>query len=441
MSGRRLPWVTLAVAGAAIVVHLVPAAGEWLVYDRARVDAGEAWRIVTGSVVHFSTSHLALDVAAVGGAGVLVERRGRMRFALLCLAALAAVGIAVHLLAPGLARYAGLSGVAFAVLATCALDMYAEHGAMRRVGMGLLGILAAKLAADLLRPTPLLLDGDAGVVAAPVSHVAGIAVGIAVAAAGAMLGRVRRASIPARHAGRLAAMVLVLVALTACMPPTERLRHGAPVAPVVLRHATRAADDAAPRSAPRRLGVAVASESMTGRSGGVFGRMDGPTVLTASERDGIARRIAAMLRQQPALRGSEIVVLPAGAEQLGRDELATRHGIDALCMVGYDQVRRTSNGRLLLLEVGLLLPPFVLPTLRSEASTMVDVVAVRLRDGRMLFRGGAASRVRGRAVPMYAGSHAHDLRVRGLHEAVAALGAELPSMLAELDDTASAARP
>ena len=179
---RRLPWVTLAVAGAAVAVHLVPTAGEWLVYDRARVDAGESWRLATGSLVHVSVAHLALDVAAFGVGGAVMERGGRARFALLCLASLVAVGMSVHLFAPGLARYAGLSGLAYAVLAACALDATAAGGRTRRVGATLAAVVATKLALDVARPAPLFFDGAPGVVAAPVSHAAGVLVAVVAAA-------------------------------------------------------------------------------------------------------------------------------------------------------------------------------------------------------------------------------------------------------------------
>lgn len=418
---RRLPWITLAVAGAAVAVHALPTAGEWLVYDRARVDAGEWWRIASASLVHVSAAHLALDVAAFGVGGAVVERRGRAHFALLCLAAAVAVGVGVHLFAPGLARYAGLSGVAHAALAAWALDALGERGATRWVGAGLLAVVAAKLAIDLSRPAPLFFDAGADVVAAPASHLAGLLV----------------AAILAIRWRRLALLCPVL-ATVACATPTEHLRVGAAAAPVVLRHARRAADDAAPPARPRRIGVAIASESAPRRWGGVIANMQGGMGLSFAARDTLARELAAILRRQPALRGSEIVVLPPGDEELARDRLAARHGIDALCMVGYEQMQRTSNSPFLLLELALLAPPFILPTLRGEATTLLDVVAVRLDDGRALFRAGATSRVHARAVPMFAGSHPRDLRLRGLHEAVAAVAADLPRALAGLADTTAA---
>jgi rhombotail lipoprotein len=230
------------------------------------------------------------------------------------------------------------------------------------------------------------------------------------------------------------ALMPLLLGGAACVRPAEHVRHGAPVAPVVLRHARPATDGAAPVSRPQRLGVAVARESMLGRTGGVFGNTGGTHALGPADRDAVAQRVAALLRQQPALRGTEVVVLPDGVERLAGAELRARHGIDALCMVGYEQTQRTSNGPLLLLELALLVPPFVLPTMRGEAATTLDLIAVRLDDGRALFHGGSTSRVHGRAVPMFAESHAHDLRVRGLHDAVAALGAELPRILTDLDD-------
>lgn len=167
---RRLPWLTLAVAGVACLVHATPGARGWLVFDRAIV-AAEPWRLATGSLVHWSLSHLLLDLAAFGAGAMLVERRSRARLALLLVVASIGVGASVHLLAPGLARYAGLSGVAYAVLVAAALDLLAGDET-RGVGLAAVAALAAKLWLDVTASAPLLVDaGD--VVAAPVAHVAG----------------------------------------------------------------------------------------------------------------------------------------------------------------------------------------------------------------------------------------------------------------------------
>lgn len=199
---RRVPWLTLAIVGVAIVVQATPAAAERLVHDRARVAAGEWWRLLTGSLVHLSRAHLVMDLAAFGVAGALVERRGRARHALLCLAALALVGLAVQLLAPALARYAGLSGVAFAVLGLAALDLVVDGGAARWMGVAALAALVVKLALDFARPLPLLLD--TGAVAVPVSHAAGLVAALATGALSRRSRITKPAAPPAQRTGAIA---------------------------------------------------------------------------------------------------------------------------------------------------------------------------------------------------------------------------------------------
>lgn len=190
---RRLPWLTLGVAGSACLVHALPAARGWLLYDRALV-AAEPWRMATGSLVHWNLSHLLLDLAAFAAGAVLVERRGRAPLALLLAVAAVGVGASVHLLSPALARYAGLSGVAYAVLVAAALDLLAAP-ATRGVGLAAVATLAAKLWIDVTASAPLFVDaGD--VVAAPVAHLAGSAVAVVLWWRGAFR-RPRRAAAPA----------------------------------------------------------------------------------------------------------------------------------------------------------------------------------------------------------------------------------------------------
>jgi rhomboid family GlyGly-CTERM serine protease len=167
------------VVGAAVLAWLVPTLGEALVLDRNAVHAGALWRIATGSLVHFSAEHLAYNVLVVGVAGWLLERRGRGVTSLLLASALG-VGGAVLLFAPELQRYAGLSGVAYALVVMLALDALGDGGTCRRLGVITLVVTGAKLAWELGAGQYLLVDAaTATFVPVPVSHAAGTAVALA----------------------------------------------------------------------------------------------------------------------------------------------------------------------------------------------------------------------------------------------------------------------
>lgn len=181
MRGARVPGVTLSVCGAALAVAAFEPLGRLLIYDRAAVESGEVWRLLTGSLVHHTPSHLLWNLAAIAVTGTLIELLGLgRRLAVLCLAAAAAVGVAVHLFDPALDVYAGLSGVAVAAVAFLCLDGLGERGAWRWTCAAALAALAAKLAVELGTGSSVFGDlSTAGFTLAPVSHLAGALAAVA----------------------------------------------------------------------------------------------------------------------------------------------------------------------------------------------------------------------------------------------------------------------
>jgi len=112
--GVRPPWLTLAVAVVIVGVFAAgPATFDALVFDRAAIASGEAWRVLTGHLVHVDTGHLILDLAALVVLGGLVECAGHGSRPLLVLlgAGAGVVTAALWVLEPDLARYCGISGV------------------------------------------------------------------------------------------------------------------------------------------------------------------------------------------------------------------------------------------------------------------------------------------------------------------------------------------
>lgn len=179
MIWRRLPLATIALAAGAIGVAIIPALQHVLVLDRDAVAAGELWRVATGSLVHFSTSHLLYDLAVVVLASALLERRG-WPVAPIVLASATAIGAAVLLFTPELARYGGLSGVACTLVALYALDCLTVRGATRAAGVLVLMLSAVKLGWE-MRSGTFVFVADAGDAFRPVplAHVVGAGVGVA----------------------------------------------------------------------------------------------------------------------------------------------------------------------------------------------------------------------------------------------------------------------
>lgn len=179
MTRRQAPVATIGLALAAIVVALVPTLQRWLVLDRAAVGTGQLWRVATGSLVHFSASHLVLDLLAVGIPGAMLESRGRHIGGAIVLASVA-VGVAVLALDPALALYGGLSGVAYALVVLAALDGATSKGIERAAALAVLALTVAKLWWEMRSGSFLLVHGAAGsFVPVPVSHLAGSVAGAA----------------------------------------------------------------------------------------------------------------------------------------------------------------------------------------------------------------------------------------------------------------------
>jgi rhomboid family GlyGly-CTERM serine protease len=191
---RDAPWTT----GLGLVVVLLnlglvvpwidPATLE---FDRRAVERGEVWRLLTGSLVHWSFGHLVLDLGALLAVGLLCEEGLGRRYAIILAAAFVAVALVV-LVAPEVERYRGLSGVdagqyAAALAAEIRRQWRSSRGtnaapASRRcAGFALPAaaalLFAVKLAVEwstgrLVLPTPGL--GDLGV-PLPLAHLAGVA--------------------------------------------------------------------------------------------------------------------------------------------------------------------------------------------------------------------------------------------------------------------------
>lgn len=159
---------------------------EALGYQRAAVDAGQWWRLVSGSFVHTNAAHWALDLGALVLLVALASQRTRTAL-LLALPLLAtATMLGEHLLL-GHAWAVGLSGALHGLALMLALDR-CQAAVVRLVGV----LAAAKVLAELVSGPA---AAAAALIGAPVlvsQHALGLAAGLLFAAAGAALGAARR---------------------------------------------------------------------------------------------------------------------------------------------------------------------------------------------------------------------------------------------------------
>lgn len=127
-------------AGLAVLLYATgPSTVDALRYDRDAILSGQAWRLVTGHLVHADAPHLGWNLAGLALVWFLFARDYSLRqwFAILFASTLA-IDLGFLLLEPGLAWYVGFSGVLHGCMAAGLVAWLAT-------GRDLLGILATAL--------------------------------------------------------------------------------------------------------------------------------------------------------------------------------------------------------------------------------------------------------------------------------------------------------
>ncbi|MCF1503414.1 rhombosortase [Afifella sp. H1R] len=127
----RLPWFTLGLAALTAALYaLAGGAPSGLVYDRAAIEAGEVWRLVTGHLVHLDLHHLGYNLGALLALGIAYELApfGGPRRLALHIFGFGALAVTATLLAvfPDTLRYCGLSAVLNTLYATLTLGLWKE---------------------------------------------------------------------------------------------------------------------------------------------------------------------------------------------------------------------------------------------------------------------------------------------------------------------------
>ncbi len=169
------PWVTLVVALFAVGVAVWPGNTSALEYERDAVRHGEWWRLWTSHFVHFGASHLIWNLAVLLPAAAWSERLSPQRARLLLLLGPGFIGGALYILDPALQRYAGLSGVAAALLAFLALTQLSRGTSDRWFWAAVLLLLAVKVIAEFLAERPLFARFvEPGAYPVPLAHLVGI---------------------------------------------------------------------------------------------------------------------------------------------------------------------------------------------------------------------------------------------------------------------------
>jgi rhomboid family GlyGly-CTERM serine protease len=169
-----------------LIFQVAPEMAQNAEYNRAAIDGGQAWRLLTCHLTHCNWEHLFWDAAMFALLGTLCERRDRTGWGVCCLVSALAISCLVWVVQPEILAYRGLSGVDTALFVLLAIDVSARRWAARDwmslviIAALLIGLIA-KTAYEAVTGGTLFVDhAQAGFVAVPLAHLAGAATGLVV---------------------------------------------------------------------------------------------------------------------------------------------------------------------------------------------------------------------------------------------------------------------
>ena len=166
---KRFPWMSVA------LTTLCAAASFWdgtaLQYERS----GEAWRLLTGQMIHWTPRMALFDLGMLLGLGAWLEIRGDRRLAAVALGLGAILtAVAVHL-SPDLSIYRGSSGLASALFVLAAFRIADSSDAWTRaLAVAAIALFLAKAAFESLAGQTLFAgELPQGVRVVPLVHLLG----------------------------------------------------------------------------------------------------------------------------------------------------------------------------------------------------------------------------------------------------------------------------
>lgn len=172
----------LAIGAACLAFGLFGDAGRaWGQYERAALEGGEAWRLLTAHFVHLGWGHLGLNLLALGLIGLLFEDvlAARDWLAVTIVAALA-IDLGLYVWNNDVAWYVGLSGVLHGYVVLGGMLLAAERS---RLGAVLVLGVAAKVVWEQLAGAIPFTEASAGGPVVVAAHLYGAVGGTAAGAA------------------------------------------------------------------------------------------------------------------------------------------------------------------------------------------------------------------------------------------------------------------
>ncbi len=166
---------TWVIALLAALIFPWPRISEALIFERADIFAGQAWRLWTGHLVHYTGSHLFWDLLVFLAGGTWLELIAPRLTRWFYLLTPPAISAALLVWNPTLERYAGLSGLATGVIVLLALIQWRrDRGGPAWFWPSVLALVVVKTVIEMSTHAPLFAHFESGVRVVPLAHIGGM---------------------------------------------------------------------------------------------------------------------------------------------------------------------------------------------------------------------------------------------------------------------------
>jgi rhombotail lipoprotein len=125
-------------------------------------------------------------------------------------------------------------------------------------------------------------------------------------------------------------------------------------------------------------------------------------VLTERQKTELMQKVAGYFKNYSFISSVEIIpsaYLKPGGSFENLDQLGAMYGVDAIALLGYDQVQFTDQGASSLLYLTVV-GAYMVRGEKNTTETMMDAVVYDIKSRKMLFRAPGVSQVKGSATPI-----------------------------------------
>lgn len=169
------PIVTLGLAVICVVIYVFPTLSDTLIYNRLDVAGGNVGSLLSGHFVHYSYSHLFLNLMMLLPFGVLLEQQGRLEYVVLILLTLLLLALCQWFYLVDMQRYAGLSGLVTAIATSLSLRKIHTEKASRTLWLLMLCAILFKILYEFIGGTSIFqLDVGESFRLVPEIHLTGV---------------------------------------------------------------------------------------------------------------------------------------------------------------------------------------------------------------------------------------------------------------------------